>query len=175
MVLILSWCAGVTTDMLHKRCKWVLGIDTATDPLDRCGPQSQRLTSLATSCSVRSTLHSNLCACLCFWLQGGQTLLAGHTQQSSEPDCRMPVLTDNAVAVSRLATLPSATAWCWLHMLARWRAAGHIVNVYMPVLCCAVAPCRAKARYPHVRFEHMNGFDIDALTALSPTGTYGEQ
>ncbi|WIA14213.1 hypothetical protein OEZ85_002752 [Tetradesmus obliquus] len=65
VVLEVGCHEGVTTDMLHKRCKWVLGIDTATDPLDR-----------------------------------------------------------------------------------------------------------AKARYPHVRFEHMDGFDIPALTALSPTGTY---
>jgi hypothetical protein len=47
--------------------------------------------------------------------------------------------------------------------------------MYKHVFCYATTVCRAKARYPHVRFEHMDGFDIDALSALSPTGTYGEQ
>jgi hypothetical protein len=47
--------------------------------------------------------------------------------------------------------------------------------MYKHMFCYATTVCRAKARYPHVRFEHMDGFDIDALSALSPTGTYGEQ
>eukprot|EP00879_Flechtneria_rotunda_P026012 GHRR01027686.1.p1 GENE.GHRR01027686.1~~GHRR01027686.1.p1 ORF type:complete len:173 (-),score=39.46 GHRR01027686.1:218-736(-) len=34
--------------------------------------------------------------------------------------------------------------------------------------------CRAKARYPHVQFEQIDGFDIRRLTALSPTGTYSK-
>eukprot|EP00879_Flechtneria_rotunda_P004936 GHRR01005210.1.p1 GENE.GHRR01005210.1~~GHRR01005210.1.p1 ORF type:complete len:247 (+),score=33.41 GHRR01005210.1:58-798(+) len=33
---------------------------------------------------------------------------------------------------------------------------------------------KAKARYPHVQFEQIDGFDIRRLTALSPTGTYSK-
>jgi hypothetical protein len=38
--------------------------------------------------------------------------------------------------------------------------------------CCAVAAPRAKARYPHCRFERLDGFDIDQLKQLSPHHTF---
>lgn len=36
----------------------------------------------------------------------------------------------------------------------------------------AVLPRSARARYPHVNFRQLDGFDVGALTALSPSGAY---
>lgn len=35
-----------------------------------------------------------------------------------------------------------------------------------------MSACRSRAKYPHIRFEAVDAFDLEALKALSPTGSF---
>jgi hypothetical protein len=42
--------------------------------------------------------------------------------------------------------------------------------VLLLLLLCPA--CRSRAKYPHIRFEAIDAFDLEALKALSPTGSF---
>lgn len=68
----------------------------------------------------------------------------------------------------------AASLECSIRYLTKYSQGQHLK---VTALCCVVigkpcGVCRARAKFPHLRFEVQDAFDIPALKALSPSGSF---